>query len=253
MTLLRIIIQEERLRSTKAMKAITDARSRFIVLVALLTALPASIALALASDLSPQAQEFLAAGKRGANPIGLRVWTNKGEGETFRRGESIALNFATSRRAYVMALNVSPQGDVLVLFPSGESPDNLILPNKTYTLFGPGSSISLTVSEQTREATIVFYASSIPFSLAPLQAPPNQPLLKIPHTNAADMKILLGKLEELSRDEGFNREIVLLRPVGDTDTSIVLMGEPKPPKSVRPGSLTGGQGLTPGTKKPDKE
>lgn len=219
-------------------------------------ALAASIApmtFARDREISPQAQELLAAGKIGSDPIGLRIWTQKGEGEAFRPGESVVLNFATSRKAYVMVLNVSPQGDVLVLFPSGESPDNLILPDKTYTLFGPGSSISLIMSEQTREATIVFYASSIPFSLAPLQARPGQPFLKIPHTNAADMKILIGKLEELSRDQAFNREVALLRPVGDTDSSIVLMGGPKPPKSTKPGSLTGGQGLTPGAEKPERE
>ncbi|MEW6529207.1 MAG: DUF4384 domain-containing protein [Thermodesulfobacteriota bacterium] len=225
----------------------------FVLSAVVVAALIAPMTFAQHKDISPQAQKLLAAGDIGSDPIGLRVWTTKGEGQTFRSGESIVLNFATSRKAYVMALNVSPQGDVLVLFPSGESPDNLILPNKTYTLFGPESSISLTVSEQTKEATIVFYASSIPFSLAPLQAPPNQPLLKIPHTNAADMKILVGKLKELSQDKGFNREIVLLRPVGDTGTATVLMGGPKPPKSVKPGSLTGGQGLKEDTKKPDKE
>src|SRR5271157_1700145 len=57
-----------------------------------------------------------------------QVWMSVGEkrpNETFSQGEPIVLNFETSKKAYVMAVNVSPKGDVMVLFPNGESPENL--------------------------------------------------------------------------------------------------------------------------------
>ena len=55
-------------------------------------------------------QVWMSVGEKGPNEIGLKVWTQKKQGETFSEGEPIVLNFETSRKAYVMAVNVSPKG-----------------------------------------------------------------------------------------------------------------------------------------------
>ena len=81
----------------------------------------------------------------------------------------------------------------MVLFPNGESPDNLILPGKTYTLFGPDSSIQVAANEKIKEAVIIFYAASKPFKLDPLKAPESQPVIRIPHSDAAQVGVLHQK------------------------------------------------------------
>ncbi|MGO9571704.1 MAG: DUF4384 domain-containing protein [Desulfomonilaceae bacterium] len=190
-------------------------------------------------DTSDPRQVWMSAGTKGANEIGLKVWTQKKQNETFSEGEPIVLNIETSRKAYVMALNVSPKGDVMVLFPNGESPDNLILPGKTYTLFGPDSNIQVTANEKIKEAAIIFYAASKPFNLDPLKAPEGEPVIRIAHSDAAQLRALTKKLENLSHDEGFNRQVVVLKSAGSGRISLELMA----PKSVKPGGVTGGQGL----------
>lgn len=165
-------------------------------------------------DTSDPRQVWMSVGTKGANEIGLKVWTQKKQNEAFSEGEPIVLNFETSRKAYVMAVNVSPKGDVMVLFPNGESPDNLILPGKTYTLFGPDSSIQVTANEKIKEAVIIFYAASQPFKLDPLKAPEGQPVIRIAHSDTAQLGTLTKKLENISHDEGFNRQVVVLKSAG---------------------------------------
>lgn len=200
-------------------------------------------------DTSDPRQVWMSLGTKGADEIGLKVWTQKKENEAFSEGEPIVLNFETSQKAYVMAVNVSPKGDVMVLFPNGESPDNLILPGKTYTLFGPDSSIQVTANEKIKEAVIIFYAASKPFKLDPLKAPEGQPIIRIAHYDAAQLGTLTKKLENISHDEGFNRQVVFLKSAGSGGISLELMA----PKSVKPGGVTGGQGLKPEAERLGKE
>jgi hypothetical protein len=207
------------------------------------------VAPASPEDTSDPRQVWMSVGEKGPNEIGLKVWTQKKQDETFSEGEPIFLNFETSRKAYVMALNVSSKGDVMVLFPNGESPDNLILPGKTYTLFGPDSSIQVTANEKIKEAVIIFYAASKPFNLDPLKAPAGQPVIRIAHSDVAQLGILSKKLKDLSHDQGFNRQVVVLKSTGDGGISLELMA----PKSVKPGGVTGGQGLKPEVEKRGKE
>jgi hypothetical protein len=206
-------------------------------------------AFAASESNSDPRQVWMSAGKKGPNEIGLKVWTQKKEGETFSQGEPIILNFETTSKAYVMALNVSPKGDVMVLFPNGESPDNLILPGKIYTLFGPDSTIQVTANEKIREAVIIFYASSKPFKLDPFKTSESQPVIRIPHTDSAQLAALAAKIENLAQDDGFNRQAVILKAAGSSGITLELMA----PKSVKPGGVTGGQGLKPEEEKVGKE
>jgi hypothetical protein len=194
-------------------------------------------------------QVWMSLGEKGPNAIGLKVWTQKKKDESFAEGEPIVLNFDTSRKAYVMAVNVSPKGDVVVLFPNGESPDNLIRPGKTYTLFGPDSSIQVVANEKIKEAVIIFYAASKPFKLDPLKASEDEPVIRIPHSDASQIGVLIKKIKDLSRENDFTRHIVVLKSAGGGSISLELMA----PKSVKPGGVTGGQGLTPKKEQLGKE
>jgi hypothetical protein len=224
-----------------------------IVVVALLLAVgvlcSAIVVAAGTENASDPRHVWMSLGEKGANGIGLKVWTQKKQNEAFAEGEPIILNFETSKKAYVMAVNVSPKGDVMVLFPNGESPDNLILPGKTYTLFGPDSSIQVVANEKIKEAMIIFYASSKPFKLDPLKAPEAQPVIRIPHSDAAQIGVLSNKLKDLSGDQEFTRQIVVLKSAGGGGISLELMA----PKSQKPGGVTGGQGLTPEKEQLGKE
>ncbi len=207
------------------------------------------ISLAASESTSDPRQVWMPVGKKGPNEIGLKVWTQKKEGEPFSQGEPIILNFETSRKAYVMALNVSPKGDVMVLFPNGESPDNLILPGKTYTLFRPDSALKVTASDKIKEAVIIFYASSKPFKLDPFKISESEPVIRIPHTDTERVAALAAKIENLAQDEGYNRQAIVLKASGDSAVSLQLMA----PRSVKPGGVTGGQGLKPEEGKIEKE
>ena len=85
------------------------------------------------------ADEFLFIGKPGPNAISLQISVGDGRKTSFRFGEAMALHFTASRQCYVIALSLSAGGDAKIIMPSGESPDNRILPGKQYTLFGPHS------------------------------------------------------------------------------------------------------------------
>lgn len=196
---------------------------------------------------------LLSIGKVGPDPIALRVWTQRGKGATFQKGEPIVLNFESDRKAYVLAMNVSPAGDVVVLFPNGESPDNLILPGKTYTLFGPDSSIRLIADPGIKEARIVFFASSEPVDLGPLTVPEGQAVIKIPHSATAKLDLLKKKLKLMAQTKGFGRQVALLKSVGQSAVSVELMGVKRPPRSSKPGSVIGGQGAKPNAEMSGKE
>lgn len=202
------------------------------------------------------ADELLFVGKPGPNAISLQMSVGDGMKNSFRFGEAMALHFTASRQCYVIALNLSAGGDANIIVPSGESPDNRILPGKEYTLFGPHSRVKLTADEGIRDAKIIVYACSKPLDLAPLKIPAGEHVIVVSRSSAEQMRILREKIEDLSRDDGFNCEILFVKPMGDSAVSLVSVGLPEkvkgmvPPKSVKPGGVTGGQGVTNGIEKP---
>ncbi len=223
-----------------------------------------ALAVCMASNLNASAQspseELLFLGKPGPNAISLKISVGHGKKDSFRFGEAMALDFRASRQCYVIALNVTASGDVSVIVPSGEAPDNRILPDREYTLFGPNSRVKLTADDVLKDAKIVIYACSRPINLDPLKVPPGEQITGISGSSAEQMRILTEKIKDLSRDDGFNCEILFVKPTGDSAVSLVGIGLPlperaksaAPPKSVKPGGVTGGQGVRTGIEKPDQ-
>jgi hypothetical protein len=58
-----------------------------------------------------------------------------------------------------------------------------------------------------------------------------------------DIDFLCGKLETLSKEEGFNRKVLALKDESGKKDALGLMGLPMDVKSGRPQSVTGVQGL----------
>jgi len=205
-----------------------------------------------------QADELLFVGKPGPNAIPLQISVGNGRKVSFRFGEAMALHFRASRQCYVIAVKLSADGDASIIVPSGEPPDNRILPGKEYTLFGPHSRVKLTANEGLKDAKIIIYACSKPISLSPLRIPVGEQVIGISRSSAEQMRILREKIEDLSRDDGFNCEIFFVKAMGDSAVSLVSIGLAEkvkgmvPPKSVKPGGVTGGQGFTNGIEKPEQ-
>ena len=200
------------------------------------------------------ADEFLFIGKPGPNAISLQISVGDGRKTSFRFGEAMALHFTASRQCYVIALSLSAGGDAKIIMPSGESPDNRILPGKQYTLFGPHSPVKLTADEGLRDGKIIIYACSRPFNLIPA----GEQMIGILRSSTEEMRVLRERIEDLSQDDGFNYKIFFVKPMGDSAVSLVSIGLPEKiksmesPKSVKPGGVTGGQGVRTGIEEPDQ-
>jgi len=222
----------------------------------------AALAICIPSDTLAQeetaADALLFLGTAGPNAIPLQISTGKDRSDTFRLGETISLNLRASRQCYVIAVILSADGDASIILPTGESPDNRILPDKEYTLLGASSRVKLTADESLRGAKIIVLAFSRPFKPGPLRVAAGERMISVPRLRGERMRILKEKIEDLSRDDGFNREIFFVKPVGDSAVSLAPIGMlerekgVEPTKSSKPGGLTGGQGIKSEEKQPDQ-
>jgi hypothetical protein len=187
-------------------------------------------------------QPWTSIGKIGAQAVKLKVWAGKPDGSRLKAGDPIFVRLKCSKKTYVTVIYVSSEGDATVLFPNKDHMESLCKPGKDYTLFGQDSGVKLTFSEKTKKGKIILYASSKPLEISSLKIPAGQACLVIPHTDAQNTKVLVGKLQDLSKDEGFNRKVLALRSRTGKG-SIGLMGLPRGIKSSKPEGIAGVQGL----------
>jgi hypothetical protein len=221
-------------------------------------------------EASKQSDNFLGLGKIGPGPINVSVWTNKPSGQQFKTGERVIIHFKADKDCYVTALNVSAHGDVTVLLPSKERPDNFIRAGQEYSLFGDDSNVRLEMGKGLPEVKAVFYVTSRQFSLDPQGIPEDRLVLQIPHTEKESMDALAAKIERAAAAPGFNRVILAIKSEPAGGPNLRLMGpaprplpsgpgserpegpagiEPSRSDSEQPESLTGTQGVKPDTKR----
>jgi hypothetical protein len=217
-----------------------------------------------------QSENLLNLGKIGTGPINLSVWTNKPAGQKFKTGDRVVIYFKADKDCYVTALNVSAQGDVAVLLPSKEHPDNFIKAGQEYSLFGNDSRVRLEMGKGLPEVKAVFYVTSQPISLDPLRIPEDRLVLQIPHTDKESLGIVAARIEKASAASGFNRVTLAIKSEAPGGPNLKLMGPApralpsKPPgeppegltgtapsrsDSERPESLTGTHGVKSGTER----
>lgn len=215
-----------------------------------------------------RSDNLLGLGKIGPGPINLSVWTNKPSGQLFKTGERVIIHFKADKDCYVTVLNVSVRGDVAVLLPSKERPDNFIKAGQEYSLFGDDSSVRLEMGKGLPKVEAVFYVTSGPISLDPLVIPEDRLVLQIPHTEKESLGVLAAKIEKASAAPGFNRVILAIKSEPAGGPNLKLMGpaprplpssparerpegptgiEPSRSDSEQPETLTGTQGVKPGT------
>jgi hypothetical protein len=122
-------------------------------------------------------------------------------------------------------------------------PDSLVEPGKDYTLFGPESPVNLKETDTAKDAKLVFYLSSVPFTPEPLSIPSGELFLRIPRSAEKERGILIQKVEALAKTPGFNRKVVALKNGAQKSTALDLMGLPTDVKTAKPVGITGVQGL----------
>jgi hypothetical protein len=196
-----------------------------------------------AADRPVQEHPLLSVGNPGPKAVDLKVSTGKPEADASGKPAPTVIHLEAPAKAYVTAVHVSSSGDVILVFPNKESPDNLLVSGKQYTLFGPDSRVQLKKSKVVKDAKIVFFVSSKPFLLDPLNVAPGEVFLTIPHGSEADQKVLLNKMEEMSKDESFNRKVIDLESAMKPIIRLDVMGVDERIESRKPGTLAGSQGV----------
>jgi len=154
----------------------------------------------------------------------------------------VVIHFKAERDCYVLAANVSPKGDVAIIFPNEEQPDSSAKAGREYTLFGADSKLKLVFGKGISEARLVFYVSPDPIDLQPLKLTERHGIELIPFNEQEKLGLLRAKLEQVSKLAGFNRQVVSLQGDPKKPVGLRLMGLPAKPVSTGPGNVTGTRG-----------
>jgi hypothetical protein len=199
---------------------------------------------------SKGSEKLLNLGKIGSKPINVSIWTNQPAGHKFKPGDRVVIYFKADTDCYITALNISAKGDVAVLFPSREHPNNFVKAGEQYSLFGDDSSIRLVMGEGLPEVKTVFYATSEPVSMESLTIPADKPVLQIANTDNQSIDIIAAQIEKASAKPGYNRAVFAIKGEAAGGPGLRLMGPerrsaPYRPESDRPEGLTGVQGVKP--------
>jgi len=64
----------------------------------------------------------------------IQVWTNKGDGNTFYRGEDLVVYFRANMDCYALVYEIDSNGNINVLFPENPHGDNFITADRTYRI-----------------------------------------------------------------------------------------------------------------------
>jgi len=185
---------------------------------------------------------LLSIGTVGPGAIGLKVWTEPSSDTPFKVGDRVIIHFKADRDCHILAANVSPKGDVAIIFPNGEQPDSSAKANREYTLFGANSKLKLVFGRGISEALLVFYVSTDPIDLQPLKMTESQGVVLIPSNEQEKLGLLRAKIEQISKLRGFNRQVVSLQGDPKKPAGLRLMGLPAKPVSTGPGNVTGTRG-----------
>lgn len=211
---------------------------------------PCLTAEAVAADLG---LNLASIGKIGPDAINLKVAMGHPGGTELKDGDPIEIRVRASKKAYITVLYVSSRGDVIVIFPNEAMTDNLILPGKEYSLFGPDTNFVVKFSEKARDAKLIFYAASKPVALDPLEIPQGRSCIFIPRDDASGMRILADKLRTMAKDPGFNKTVLAFKDQDKKGLSLKLMGLPRKVRTTKPENVTGVQGARHEASSADKE
>ena len=66
--------------------------------------------------------------------VNVDLWFDKQCGSSYRQGEKILINFKTNVDSYITLYDIDTRGQVSVLFPNRNQPDNFVRGGQTYTV-----------------------------------------------------------------------------------------------------------------------
>lgn len=186
---------------------------------------------------------LLDAGKIRPDAIDLKVWVQSENVNGTQDGVPIVVHVSASRESYLTAVYLSALGDVVLIFPNRALPVSMVGAKAEYSLFGKDSRIQLKRNQQAKDAKLIFFVSSKPLTLDPLQIPDKQMLLRIPHSAHRDLAVFSDRLAEIGESKGFNRQVLNLGFGARLSLRLEgIMGLPLAIKSTKPGTLVGTQG-----------
>ncbi len=119
-------------------------------------------------------------------PVGVEIWTDRGDGARYCAGDSIEVYFRTNADAWVAIYDVDTRGRVHKLFPSRHAPDNFARAHRTYRLPSRYGS-HFEVEGPTGWETLRAVASTDPYALEGFRArPPRHPYDRRHHRDDRD-------------------------------------------------------------------
>jgi len=121
-----------------------------------------------AKELAKKVQDQSAAPVK--SHFGLKVWTNKKEGEPFVEGERLIIYVESEKDAYLKLDYFTAEGKVVHLVPNVFTNEARIMGGEKYSFGAEGAVASFKISAPFGEETIKALASTIPFSDALMEA-----------------------------------------------------------------------------------
>ncbi len=175
-------------------------------------------------NVSGPAGRLLEMGSIKPDAIKLDVWTNKPQNVGFQTGERIIIHFKANRDCHVLALNLSKTGDISILFPNSEQPDDFVRAGQERSLFGSDSSLKLVMGKGLSEAQTVFFVSPEPI-YPDLTFSDDSPVLKY-GADDPGINAVLDHIHKASNLPGFNRVTLVIKGA-ENQRELKLMGKPK--------------------------
>lgn len=125
----------------------------------------AVVVLALTAAFAPPA---------AARPLGVEIWTDRGDDAVYQPGDRMTLKVRTSDDAYLLVYEIDTDGRVQVLFPSRRG-SGFIEGRRTLRLPEDGTRTELVVERATGQGYLVAVASREPFRDLPWYLRPYDP------------------------------------------------------------------------------
>lgn len=216
----------------------------------------------------------LCVGHNGPRAVKLEVRTEQIPDKPVKVGDFLPVTLKADRDCYLTVMRVSGGGDVEVLFPNRQQPDNLLTGDREYSLFGEGAGIRMTGGEGGAPDRILFLATGNRIALDLPDGSDKQGTLNVTRGEPTVLEALKKRLACMADDPAFCRHVLTLKSETRLTPKLRLMGKPKekrtpadtslPPEgtvgtqggrdtSRLPEGTTGTQGVQEGVGKPGKQ
>lgn len=160
----------------------------------------------MAAEQAPQpALELLTIGKPPSAGADLEISADRPASPGFMPGDPLRIQLRARNILYLLAIHVSSDGTVTILFPNETIPYNRLEPGKEYALFAKDCGIDLRVGSQADRGGTVFYTSRKPFNLDRITFPKQRACFTLPPAAKEEIGVIKEALTAMEGIEGFAR------------------------------------------------